>query len=94
MIPCCAVINQLGALFFLSFCIIVIDYSWQRNGPLFIPGLRPGEPLLLAQYYLSGTGLQRPEGTVLMGAAFVRKAAPVLGFIGVLWGGPGLSVIV
>lgn len=83
MIPCCAVINQLGALFFLSFCIIVIDYSWQRNGPLFIPGLRPGEPLLLAQYYLSGTALQRPEGT-----------APVLGFIGVLWGGPGLSVIV
>jgi len=38
---------------------------------------------LLAQYYLSGTALQRPEGT-----------APVLGFIGVLWGGPGLSVIV
>ncbi|MCT4706212.1 hypothetical protein MUA03_09900 [Enterobacteriaceae bacterium H16N7] len=49
---------------------------------------------MLAQYYLSGTALQRPEGTVLMGAAFVRKAAPVLGFIGVLWGGPGLSVIV
>ncbi|MGB7803053.1 MASE1 domain-containing protein [Buttiauxella sp.] len=49
--------NQLGALSFLSFCIIVIYYSWQRNGPLFIPGLREGEPLLLAQCYLSGTAL-------------------------------------
>lgn len=49
--------NQLGAIAFLSFCIIVIYYSWQRNGPLFIPGLRPGEPLLLAQCYLSGTAL-------------------------------------
>ncbi|CAI1195776.1 putative diguanylate cyclase [Serratia quinivorans] len=49
--------NQLGAVSFLSFCIIVIYYSWQGNGPLFIPGLRPGEPLLLAQCYLSGTAL-------------------------------------
>ncbi|MDX6022725.1 MASE1 domain-containing protein [Scandinavium sp. V105_16] len=49
--------NQLGAAAFLSFCIIVIYYSWQRNGPLFIPGLKPGEPLLLAQCYLSGTAL-------------------------------------
>lgn len=49
--------NQMGAMAFLSFCIIVIYYSWQRNGPLFIPGLRPGEPLLLAQCYLSGTAL-------------------------------------
>lgn len=49
--------NQLGAVAFLSFCIIVIYSSWQRNGPLFIPGLKPGEPLLLAQCYLSGTAL-------------------------------------
>jgi len=49
--------NQLGVISFLSFCIIVIYYSWQRNGPLFVPGLRPGEPLLLAQCYLSGTAL-------------------------------------
>ncbi|ATF95394.1 MASE1 domain-containing protein [Cedecea neteri] len=49
--------NQMGAMAFLSFCIIVIYYSWQRNGPLFIPGLHPGEPLLLAQCYLSGTAL-------------------------------------
>lgn len=49
--------NQMGAMAFLSFCVIVIYYSWQRNGPLFIPGLRPGEPLLLAQCYLSGTAL-------------------------------------
>lgn len=49
--------NQMGAMAFMSFCIIVIYYSWQRNGPLFIPGLRPGEPLLLAQCYLSGTAL-------------------------------------
>jgi len=49
--------NQIGALSFLSFCIIVIYYSWQRNGPLFIPGLRPGEPLFLAQCYLTGIAL-------------------------------------
>lgn len=49
--------NRLGAASFFSFCIIVIYYSWQRNGPLFIPGLRQGEPLLLAQCYLSGTAL-------------------------------------
>jgi integral membrane sensor domain MASE1 len=49
--------NRLGALAFLSFSTIVIYCSWHRLGPLFIPGLRSGEPLLLAQCYLSGTAL-------------------------------------
>lgn len=49
--------NQLGAAAFLSFSIIVIYFSWHRTGPLFIPGLRAGEPLLLAQCYLCGTAL-------------------------------------
>ncbi|MGU3416701.1 HdeD family acid-resistance protein [Enterobacter bugandensis] len=29
---------------------------------------------------------------LLMGGAFVRKAAPVLGFVGLLWGGLGISI--
>lgn len=49
--------NRPGALSFLTFCVIVIYCSWHRLGPLFIPGLRTGEPLLLAQCYLSGTAL-------------------------------------
>ncbi|WP_147408178.1 hypothetical protein [Rahnella woolbedingensis] len=49
--------NRLGALAFLSFSVIVIYFSWHRLGPLFIPGLQSGEPLLLAQCYLSGTAL-------------------------------------
>lgn len=49
--------NRFGAFSFLCFSIIVIYYSWQRYGPFFIPGLRDGESLLLAQCYLSATAL-------------------------------------
>lgn len=55
-IPILSDIN-IGAISLLSFCVIVIYYSCQHNGPFFIHGLREGEPLLLAQCYLSGTAL-------------------------------------
>ncbi len=49
--------NRMGAFSLLCFSAIVLYYSWHRLGPFFIPGLRHGEPLLLAQCYLSGTAL-------------------------------------
>ncbi|MGK8932709.1 MASE1 domain-containing protein [Pluralibacter gergoviae] len=49
--------NQAGALSFLILCIVVIFYSWQQTGPFFIRGLFRGEPLMLAQGYLSGTAV-------------------------------------
>lgn len=49
--------SQAGALAFLALCIIVIFFSWQQRGPFFIQGLASGEPLLLAQCYLSGTAV-------------------------------------
>ncbi|MGU5952309.1 MASE1 domain-containing protein [Klebsiella pneumoniae] len=48
---------QTGAVAFLLQCIIVIYLSMKGNGPFFINGLFHGEPLLLAQFYLSGTAL-------------------------------------
>ncbi|MEB6336591.1 MASE1 domain-containing protein [Serratia rhizosphaerae] len=62
--------NRFGAFAFLCFSIIVIYYSWQRYGPFFIPGLRDGEPLLLAQCYLSATAL-------LLSFVYVQKRAAV-----------------
>lgn len=49
--------NQAGAFSFLALCIGVIFFSWQRTGPFFINGLEPGEPLLIAQCYLSGAAV-------------------------------------
>lgn len=49
--------NKTGALVFVCFCALVIACSWLGHGPFFIAGLRPGEHLLLAQIYLSGTAL-------------------------------------
>lgn len=49
--------NRMGAFALLCFSAIVIYYSRHRLGPFFIPGLHQGEPLLLAQCYLSGTAL-------------------------------------
>lgn len=49
--------TQAGALTFLTLSIIVIFFSWHKDGPFFIRGLQFGEPLLLAQCYLSGTAL-------------------------------------
>lgn len=48
---------QTGAVAFLLQCIIVIYLSMKGSGPFFINGLFHGEPLLLAQFYLSGTAL-------------------------------------
>ncbi|MBJ3814945.1 hypothetical protein F9C28_08400 [Shimwellia pseudoproteus] len=49
--------NKAGALVFTCFSAIVIVCSWQGYGPFFTRGLHAGEPLLLAQIYLSGTAL-------------------------------------
>lgn len=49
--------SQAGVLSFLTLSIIVIFFSWQRTGPFFIHGLFHGEPLLLAQCYLSGAAV-------------------------------------
>lgn len=49
--------NQAGALAFFTLCSVVIFYSWQQTGPFFIRGLFNREPLLLAQFYLSGTAI-------------------------------------
>ncbi|MEW5561952.1 MASE1 domain-containing protein [Enterobacter asburiae] len=49
--------NRSGSFAFLSLSIIVIYYSWQGYGPFFIHGLRAGEPLLLAQCYLTAIAL-------------------------------------
>lgn len=46
-----------GVLSFLALSVIVIFFSWHRTGPFFIQGLFHGEPLLLAQCYLSGTAV-------------------------------------
>lgn len=48
---------QAGALAFLVLSIVVVSFSWHQTGPFFIKGLDPGEPLLLAQGYLSGTAI-------------------------------------
>lgn len=48
---------QAGALAFLVLSIVVVSFSWRQTGPFFIKGLDPGEPLLLAQGYLSGTAI-------------------------------------
>lgn len=48
---------QAGALAFLALSIVVVSFSWHQTGPFFIKGLDPGEPLLLAQGYLSGTAI-------------------------------------
>ncbi|WP_345828325.1 MASE1 domain-containing protein [Erwinia sp. HDF1-3R] len=48
---------QAGALAFLALSAVAIFFSWQQAGPFFIEGLRRGEPLLLAQGYLSGTAV-------------------------------------
>ncbi|MFT4269384.1 MAG: hypothetical protein QM578_00070 [Pantoea sp.] len=46
-----------GTLAFLALSITVISLSWLKAGPFFIHGLFRGEPLLLAQCYLSGTAV-------------------------------------
>ena len=60
--------NRMGAFSLLCFSAIVIYYSWQWRGPFFIPGLHHGEPLLLAQCYLSGTAL-------LLSFVYIQKRA-------------------
>lgn len=46
-----------GALGLLALSITVIVLSWMQAGPFFIRGLFRGEPLLIAQFYLSGTAV-------------------------------------
>ena len=48
---------QAGALAFLALSVIVIFCSWHQQEPFFVEGLWRGEPLLLAQGYLSGTAV-------------------------------------
>lgn len=56
VVPICAG-TQAGALAFLALSIVAIFFSRKMTGPFFIEGLRIGEPLLLAQVYLSGTAV-------------------------------------
>lgn len=46
-----------GALGLLALSITVVVFSWMQAGPFFIRGLFRGEPLLIAQCYLSGTAV-------------------------------------
>ncbi|WP_158267397.1 MASE1 domain-containing protein [Pseudomonas aylmerensis] len=46
-----------GSLALLVLGSIVVNYTDQQTGPFYVPGLLEGEPLLLAQSYLSITAL-------------------------------------
>ena len=46
-----------GSLALLVLGSIVVNYTDQKTGPFYVPGLLEGEPLLLAQSYLSITAL-------------------------------------
>lgn len=46
-----------GALALLMLGSIVVNYTDQKTGPFYVPGLLEGEPLVLAQSYLSITAL-------------------------------------
>ncbi|WP_312582040.1 MASE1 domain-containing protein [Atlantibacter hermannii] len=49
--------NRGGSFALLTLGAIVIWFSIQKMGPFFIKGLREGEPLLIAQCYLTATAL-------------------------------------
>ena len=49
--------NRGGSFALLTLGAIVIWFSIQKMGPFFIKGLRTGEPLLIAQCYLTATAL-------------------------------------
>lgn len=46
-----------GSIALLVLGSIVVNYTDQKTGPFYVPGLLEGEPLLLAQSYLSITAL-------------------------------------
>jgi len=49
--------NRGGSFALLTLGAIVIWFSMQKMGPFFIKGLKTGEPLLIAQCYLTATAL-------------------------------------
>lgn len=49
--------DRMGSLAILTLSIIVIYFSDEGQGPFFLRGFLPGEPLLLAQAYLIGAAM-------------------------------------
>lgn len=61
--------NRGGSFALLTLGTIVIYFSFQKVGPFFIKGLHAGEPLLIAQCYLTATALLMVFIRVIMRSA-------------------------